>query len=56
MTAPTCTDCGTDTPVHVVMKPCRDKLEWWLCGGEHGKRKQGNERACGHDVTSDDTS
>ena len=31
MPAPTCTDCGTDTPVHVVMKPGRDKLEWWLC-------------------------
>lgn len=31
MTAPSCTECCTDKPVHVVMKPGRDRLEWWLC-------------------------
>ena len=31
MTAPTCAECCTDKPVHVVQKPGRDGVEWWLC-------------------------
>lgn len=27
MTEPHCNDCGKDT----VMKPGRDRVEWWLC-------------------------
>lgn len=31
MSAPTCAECCTDKPVHVVMKPGLDRKEWWLC-------------------------